>query len=427
MPMETGLRVAGAPVCRRPRNCIIPFRPNTLCTQPILRAWVPSVKDPILSHSGSNVPPFDTQDLLEGIRTWVEIESPTTDATAVNRMMSKVAEDAAAAGARTERIPGRDGYGDHLLVSSPWGGDEPGILVLSHVDTVHDIGTLDGPLPYRVEGDAAFGPGIGDMKGGAFLAFAALRHLIRRDQKTTLPIRHLYVSDEEVGSLTSRTIIEREARRARFVLVTEPAREGGKVVTARKGVARFDLRITGRPSHSGARHQDGRSAIRELARQILDLDAMTDYATGVTVNVGVIGGGTRANVVPAEAYAEIDARVPNQEIGSAVVARILAITPYDPDIVVKITGGVNRPGYEKSESIAQLFEHASSLATEIGFTLRDVASGGGSDGNFTAALAPTLDGLGADGKGAHTHHEQIAVSSLVPRATLLLRLFETLG
>jgi glutamate carboxypeptidase len=383
-------------------------------------------KDPILPHPGSNVPPFNTQDLLEGIRTWVEIESPTTDAAAVNRMMSKVAEEAAEAGATTERIPGRDGYGDHLLVSSPWGGDAPGILVLSHVDTVHDIGTLGGPLPYRVEGDAAFGPGICDMKGGAFLAFAALRHLIRQGQQTKLPIRHLYVSDEEVGSITSRAIIEREARRARYVLVTEPARDGGKVVTARKGVARFDLRVLGRPAHSGARHQDGRSAIRELARQILDLEAMTDYATGVTVNVGVIGGGTRANVVPAEAHAEIDARVPNPEIGEVIVARILALKPHDPDIVMEVTGGLNRPGYEKSDTIAQLFELASGLAADIGFTLEDVTSGGGSDGNFTAALAPTLDGLGADGTGAHTHQEQIAISSLVPRATLLLRLFETL-
>jgi glutamate carboxypeptidase len=416
------------------------FRSNTLCAQPICRNRARSRcgsplervrigavnKEFTLPHPGSNVPPFNTQDLLDGIRTWVEIESPTTDAVAVNRMMSKVAEDAAAAGATTERIPGRNGYGDHLLVSSPWGGDAPGILVLSHVDTVHDVGTLEGPLPFRVEGDAAFGPGIADMKGGAFLAFAALRHLIRQDQKTKLPIRHLYVSDEEVGSLTSREIIEREARRARYVLVTEPARNGGKVVTARKGVARFDLRITGRAAHSGARHQDGRSAIRELARQILDLEAMTDYATGVTVNVGVIGGGTRANVVPAEAYAEIDARVPNRTIGDTVVARILALKPYDPDTTLQITGGVNRPGYEKSESVAQLFEYAKGLAAEIGFTLEDLASGGGSDGNFTAALAPTLDGLGADGTGAHTHHEQITISSLVPRATLMLRLLETL-
>ena len=327
----------------------------------------------------------------------------------------------------TCRIPGRDGFGDHLMVSSPWGRDEAGILVLSHLDTVHEIGTLAGPLPFRFEGDIAFGPGIYDMKGGACIALAALRHLIRTGQRTKLPIRHLFVSEEEVGSPTSRELIEREAARARYVLVTEPAREGGKVVTGRKGTARFDLRVTGRSAHSGARHQDGRSAIKELARQILDLEAMTDYSSGVTVNVGVIRGGTRANVVAEHASAEIDMRVPNPEIGAKAIARLLAVKPHDADTIVEISGGLNRPGYEKSPAIAKLFEHARELASRIGFELEDLTTGGGSDGNFTAALVPTLDGLGVDGKGGHTHHEQLYISSLVPRATLLLRLMETLG
>ena len=299
------------------------------------------------------------------------------------------------------------------MVSSPWGRDEPGILVLSHLDTVHDVGTLAGPLPFRHEGDIAYGPGIYDMKGGALIAFAAVRHLIASGRKTTLPIRHLFVSDEEVGSPTSRAFIEREAKRAKHVLVTEPAREGGKVVTARKGTARFDLRVTGRLAHSGARHQDGRSAIKELARQILDLEAMTDYASGVTVNVGVIKGGSRANVVPDHASAEIDMRVPNPKIGDKAIARVLALKPYDKDTTLEITGGLNRPGYEKSRAIGRLFEQARALAADIGFTLEDVATGGGSDGNFTAATVPTLDGLGVDGKGGHTHYEQIYVSSLV--------------
>jgi glutamate carboxypeptidase len=374
-----------------------------------------------------NIPPFDADALLAEIRAWVEIESPTTDAAAVNRMTDRVEADTAAAGARTRRIPGRDGYGDHLLVSSPWGReDEPGILVLSHLDTVHGLGTLANGLPFQVEGDAAYGPGIYDMKGGALIALAALRELIRAGRRDTLPVRHLFVSDEEVGSHTSRELIEAEARRARYVLVTEPAREGGKVVTARKGTARFELAITGVPAHSGSRHQDGRSAVRELARQILDLEAMTDYATGVTVNVGVIAGGTRANVVPAAASAEIDMRVPNPEIGDAAIARVLALKAYDPDCTVTVTGGLNRPGYEKSPEIEALFQHARGLAASIGFELQDLKTGGGSDGNFTAALAPTLDGLGVDGKGGHTLHEQLYVSSVVPRATLLLRLMETL-
>ncbi|MBN8633351.1 MAG: M20/M25/M40 family metallo-hydrolase [Rhodobacterales bacterium] len=370
---------------------------------------------------------LDTDEILAGIRDWVEIESPTTDAAAVNRMVDKVAADYAAIGAKLERIPGRDGFADHLLVTSPWGGDGPGILVLSHLDTVHDIGTLATKLPFRVEGDIAYGPGIYDMKGGAHLAFAAMRHLVRLGRETTLPIRHLYVSEEEVGSPTSREHILREARRAKYVLVTEPAREGGRIVTARKGTARFDLHIKGRPAHSGARHEDGRSAIKELARQILDLEAMTDYATGVTVNVGVVAGGTRANVVAEEARAEIDMRVPNPEIGDAAVARVLAIKAHDPDVTLTVTGGLNRPGYEKGAAIEALFQQARRIAAGIGFDLRDRETGGGSDGNFTAALAPTLDGLGVDGKGGHTDYEQLYVSSLVPRARLMLGLFEELA
>jgi glutamate carboxypeptidase len=374
-----------------------------------------------------NSPTLDTAEILDGIRAWVEIESPTGDAAAVNRMADKVAADYATIGAAVERIPGSGGFGDHLLVTSPWGGEGKGILVLSHIDTVHDVGTLAGPLPFRVEGDIAYGPGIYDMKGGAYIAFAAMRHLTREGRETTLPIRHLLVSEEEVGSPTSRVIIEREARRAAFVLVTEPAREGGRVVTGRKGVARFDLKLHGRAAHSGARHEDGRSAVKELARQIIDLEAMTDYATGVTVNVGLVGGGTRANVVAADAWAEIDMRVPNPELGDAAVARVLAIRAYDPDVTLEITGGLNRPGYEKSPEIQALFDHARALAADIGFDLRDLTTGGGSDGNFTAAIAPTLDGMGVDGKAAHTHDEQLYVSSLVPRAKLLLGLFETLS
>jgi glutamate carboxypeptidase len=375
----------------------------------------------------SNTPSLDTAEILAGIQEWVEIESPTTDAAAVNRMADKVQADYTGIGARIERIAGRDGFGDHLLVTSPWGDeDEPGILVLSHIDTVHDIGTLTSKLPFRIEGDSAFGPGIVDMKGGAYIAFAAMRHLVRAGRTTRVPIRHLLVSEEEVGSPTSREIIEREARRAVAVLVTEPAREGGRIVIARKGVARFDLHITGIPAHSGARHQDGRSAIKEMARQILDIEAMTDYATGVTVNVGVISGGSRANVVAAEAHAEIDMRVPNPAMAEQAIARLRAIKPYDPDTTLTLTGGLNRPGYETSPEIEALFQHARTIAAGIGFDLQGLTTGGGSDGNFTASIAPTLDGLGVDGRDAHTHKEQLTISSIVPRAKLLLGLYETL-
>lgn len=367
---------------------------------------------------------FEAAELLDGIRGWVEIETPTSDAEAVNRLVDHVASGYEGTGALLERIPGVDGYGDHLLVTSPWGGDGEGILVLSHLDTVHPIGFLNR-LPFKVDGDVAYGPGIYDMKGGAYLAFHAFREHCR-GAGGALPVRHLFVSDEEVGSPSSRALIEAEARRARYVLVTEPAREGGRIVTARKGVGRFELSIRGQPAHSGARHQDGRSAIRELARQVLILEGMTDYERGITCNVGVVRGGTRANVVPEEAHAEIDLRVPSPAIAEEMVARILALAPHEEGVTVTVSGGLNRPPYEKDARIAALFDQARSIADEIGFDLQDLKTGGGSDGNFTAALAPTLDGLGVDGKGGHTHYEQLYVSSLEPRARLWYGLMERL-
>ncbi len=374
----------------------------------------------------SNGPQIDEAEILSGIRTWVEQESHTADVDGVNAVMSMAEADYLAAGAHVERIPGREGYGDHIVARSPWGGDGPGILVLSHLDTVHPRGTLGNQLPYRVEGDVAYGPGIYDMKGGAHLGLYAFRHLTRSGRETTLPITHLFVSDEEVGSPTSQKLIEDLGRKAKHILVTEPAREGGKIVTARKGSARFVVTATGQPAHSGARHSDGRSAIKEMARQILALEEMTDYERGVTVNVGLISGGTGVNVVPETCVVEVDLRLPTPPVAEEMIARILGLTPVDPDVRVEVSGGLNRPPYEKSPGIAALFDHARELAAEIGFELVDLTTGGGSDGNFTAAFTPTLDGLGVDGKGGHTHYEQLYVSSLVPRATLMLRLFETL-
>lgn len=369
---------------------------------------------------------IDAEEILQGIRGWVEQESHTPDVDGVNAAMTLAGDAYAAAGARVERIPGRDGYGDHIVARSPWGGEGPGILVLSHLDTVHPRGTLADALPFRVDGDVAYGPGIYDMKGGAYLGYYAFRHLTRGGRRTPLPITHLFVSDEEVGSPTSRELIESLGRQAKYVLVTEPAREGGKIVTARKGSARFVVTATGRPAHSGARHADGRSAIKEIARQILALEEMTDYERGVTINVGLVSGGTGVNVVPAGCVAEVDVRLPTPPIADEVIARIRAMAPFDPDVSIEVAGGLNRPPYEKMPEIAALFDHARAQAAEIGFELEDLKTGGGSDGNFTAALAPTLDGLGVDGQGGHTHHEQLYISSLVPRATLMLRLFETL-
>jgi glutamate carboxypeptidase len=372
---------------------------------------------------------YAPEKMLEGIRSWVEIESPSLDLGLVNRMADKVEADARAAGARVERILGQNGCGDHVFVQSPWGDpDEKGILILSHYDTVHPEGTLGGVLPYKVEDDLAYGPGISDMKGGAYLAFTALRELIARGGRTALPIRHLYVSDEEIGSIDSRSRIEAEAKRAKYVLVTEPARDGGRCVTARKGTARFDITIHGRASHAGSRHIHGRSAIKEMARQILDLEDMTDYETGLTVNVGVVSGGTRPNVVAYECKAEVDMRVPSPAIAEVAVAKVLNLKPYDPDCTITVTGGLNRPPYEKLAGIASLFETARGLAAEYGFELGDVQTGGCSDGNFTASYAPTLDGLGVDGQGSsHSHSERLVISTIPHRALLLERLMEKLS
>src|SRR5215475_5060903 len=279
----------------------------------------------------SNIPTFDGEEILAGIRRWVEIETPSHDGAAVNRLVDVVESDLARIGARTVRTPGHDGYGDILEAEAPWNrDDEPGILILGHLDAVHPIGSLATTHAFRREGDQVFGPGIYDMKAGSYMAYYALQHFVRQARATPLPVRLLYVPEEEVGSPTSRAAIEAAALKSKYVLVMEPARDGGKCVTARKGWGRFDMTITGRASHAGSRPQDGRSALRELARQILDLESVTDHAKGISVVVGMASGGSAPNVVPALATATIDLRVPPGIDSAAVVARVLDRKPFDP-------------------------------------------------------------------------------------------------
>ena len=368
--------------------------------------------------------PFDRAEILDGIRRWVEVETPTDAPEQVNKLATMVAEGYRDLPVTMERIRGKQGCGDHLIARSAWGQQQPGILVLSHLDTVHPMGFIER-LPFGVEGDSAFGPGIYDMKGGAYLAWHAFRQICAQGP-TPLGITHLYVSDEEIGSPTSRELIETEGRKAKYVLVTEPARDGGKIVTGRKGVARFEVFIMGVPAHAGTRPEDGRSAIRELANVIQTLEAMNDIPRGVTVNVGFVRGGTKPNVIPEEAYAEVDMRVPTLADADQLVPKILNLTSQTEGVTLKITGGLNRPPFEKGNAGAALYEHAKNLAAEIGFDLVDTSTGGGSDGNFTAPFTATLDGLGVDGLGAHTHTEQMFISSIVPRARLLHRLYQTL-
>lgn len=366
-------------------------------------------------------------EILEGIRRWVEIESQTADVEGVNRVMTLAAEEFAAAGARITRIPGVGGCGDHLRIASAWDNGEPGILVLCHLDTVHPRGTLARDLPFRIDGNRAYGPGIYDMKGGAYLALAAYRSITAKGRSTPLPIRFVYSSDEEIGSGTSRALIEAEAANAKYVLVTEPARDGGKIVTSRRGVARYVMTARGRPAHSGGRHQDGRSAILEIARQVVDIEGLTDYKRGLSFNVGLISGGTAANTVPEHCTASIDMRIRTMADAEELDRHLRSLKPCNQDIRLEINGNINRPPFEKNAGIEKLCAHARTIAQKIGFELVDVHAGGGSDANFTAHLVPTLDGLGVDGNGAHTLEEHLFIPSLVPRMTLQKRLLETLS
>jgi glutamate carboxypeptidase len=364
---------------------------------------------------------------LAALELWLETESPTQHVAGVEAMLDLAAADLAEAPVALERLPGQNGLGGVLIArAGPQNGLAP-VLVMSHLDTVHPLGTKAGGLPIRVEGDRLYGPGVYDMKGGAWLALQGFRAAARSGLMRR-PVTYLFTPDEEIGSPTTRGLIEREGRGAAAVLVTEPARDGGKIVTARKGVGRFEVTVEGRPAHSGSRHADGRSAIREAARQILAIEGMTDYSRGITTTVALMNGGTAPNVIPQHAWFTVDLRVTTAADGEMMAQRILALAPHDPDVKVKVYGGMNRPPYEKTQGVAALFAHAQGLAREIGFDLEDCPmTGGGSDGNFTAVLgAPTLDGLGIDGDGAHTLQEYGLISSIAPRARLMQRLLETL-
>jgi glutamate carboxypeptidase len=368
---------------------------------------------------------FDSAQILDQIRRWVEVESPTESAAGVNRLVDMVIADHAGLPVDIERVSGTMGYGDHLIVRSQWGQDKPGILILSHLDTVHPLGFIERRLPYKVEGDFAYGPGIYDMKSGACIAQNALAS-VAKDGAGRLGVTHLYVSDEEVGSLSSRPLIEKLGRNAKYVLVTEPARDGGKIVVKRKGVGRFDIHIKGLASHAGAKPEDGRSAVRELAHVILALEGLCDTARGVTVTVGVVSGGTKANVIPEEAFAAVDLRVPSMALADELCRKILNLQPVTQGVTITVTGGMNRPPFEQTPAAKELFDHARALSAQIGFELIGIATGGGSDGNFTAPFAPTLDGLGVDGSGAHTDAERIDIRTIAPRAELLRQLIATL-
>jgi glutamate carboxypeptidase len=374
-----------------------------------------------------SLPHFDSEAMASVLQGWVARESPTRDAAAVNKMQDLVQAFFSVDHCKVERIAGRDGLGDTLKITAGATNNQKPILVMSHVDTVHPLKTIERDLPLKRDGDRLYGPGIYDMKGGAYLAAEAFRGVASRGTAQR-PLIFLFTPDEEIGSPTTRDIIEEEGKQAAYVLVTEPARDGGQIVTARKGVGRFDVHVEGRPSHSGSRHQDGRSAIREAARQILAIENLTDYGRGVTTSVAMINGGTAPNVIPQHCRFTIDLRVTNVADGADFERHLLALKTHDPDVKLTVIGGMNRPPMAKTPEIQKLFNHAAAIAHDLGFELPEAPmTGGGSDGNFTAALGiPTLDGLGCDGDGAHTLHEHCLVSSLGQRGALMAQLLETL-
>lgn len=372
---------------------------------------------------------IDSGAILADIEAISAIESPTSDVAGVNRVLDVVASWFEGTGAALERFAIGGGLGDMLRVRCNPERSEPGILVLSHVDTVHPLGTLGSALPIRREGDKVFGPGIYDMKGGLVLAAAAWRGLARAGLRTPLPVTFLFNPDEEVGSVGSRKHIEAEGDRSRYVLVTEPKRSGGRIVTERKGTGRYVIRTRGRPAHAGAAHHKGRSAIRAMARIILEVEGFTDYERGITTNVGLVSGGTGVNVVPEHCTINADVRVTDLAAAAEMEERFRRLGAKEADVEVSVSGGLHRPPFVRGPHVEDLFAKAAAVAERIGLKLEsDGLSGGGSDGNFTAARGiPTLDGLGIDGDGAHTHNEHILVSSIEPGTRLMQGLMATLA
>jgi glutamate carboxypeptidase len=363
---------------------------------------------------------------LDLLCSWVRQESPTHSPDGVNAMASLVQQAASPDYFTAERISGSSGFGDLLLLrGGPRNGKPPAVLI-GHLDTVHPLGVIRNRFPVRVENDRLHGPGVYDMKAGLLIGLRAAQQVLA-DNSLDRPLIFILSPDEEVGSPTSRTVIEGLARDAAYALVLEPAREDGSCVTCRKGVGRFEISVEGVAAHAGVRHSAGRNAIAEAAHQILRVEALTDYARGITTNVGLISGGTTVNTVPQSCTFAIDFRAPTVESCNAVEQAIKMLEPIIPGTKLVKHGGINRPPYERREGNVRLFQKAREIAARLGFNLQESPqTGGGSDGNFTAAMGiPTLDGLGADGAGAHTLHEYATLTTFDQRKQLIAELLRS--
>ena len=366
--------------------------------------------------------------IIDTIQQLVEIESPSDVKAAVDRLGTVLASRFSELGGKV-KVHRAEKFGNHLEVRfGPRTRDEKPVLLLGHMDTVYSIGTIS-KMPFRVAKGRVRGPGVLDMKGGIALMLHVLEALLEwSGKKLPRPLTVFLVSDEEVGSQSSRAITERLAQESKAVLVFEPAHGlNGAVKTSRKGVGDYELRVSGKAAHSGLDFDKGQSAVIELAHQILEISKLVDLQRGITLNVGKISGGTRVNVVPAEARALIDVRIARKRDRAEVERSLRGLKPQNPKCKLTLTGGINRPPMERTAGVAAVYAKASEIAQELGWKLEEAAVGGGSDGNFTSALGiPTLDGLGAVGEGAHAEHESVLISELPRRAALLAGLITQL-
>ena len=360
------------------------------------------------------------------LRELVQYESPTHDKAACDQLCARLSGEFAALGGEV-KIHRQPTAGDHLQVDFFGRKPRRPVMLLGHFDTVYGVGALQS-MPWSEREGRLYGPGVFDMKAGIVQMMSAIAALREVAGELPRPVKVWLVSDEEEGSASSRALTESLARECAAVLVCEPSGPGGALKTARKGVGGFTLKVTGVAAHSGLDFEKGHSAIVELAHQIHAIERLTNLPRGITMNVGIIRGGTRTNVVASEASAEIDLRVVRRDDGAEMERRVRELQAVNPHCKLEITGGVNRPPLERSAQVAALFELARELAGELGFELTETAVGGGSDGNFTAAMGvPTLDGLGAVGDGAHAAHEHVIAAELPRRAAVLAGLIQAVG
>jgi glutamate carboxypeptidase len=361
-----------------------------------------------------------THELVSLTKRLVEIESPSTDKAAVDRVGAVVAAELRQLGA-VVTVAEQTAVGDHVY--GRWGASgRDGVLLMCHMDTVFDLGTL-ARQPLREAEGRLYGPGANDMKASIAMALTALRMLKHQKLWPTRPVTALFTSDEEIGSDHSRALIETLAREAALVLCLEPCLADGSLKTARKGIGGMTITTRGRASHAGVDHAGGRNAIEELAHHILAAQRLTDYEKGTTVNVGVVRGGTRANVVPEEASVEADFRVASADELERVMQWMQTRAPVLPGTSVSVQGGINRPPMPRDETMQKTFLRAQAIAQTLGLKIGEGSTGGGSDANFVAPLGvPVLDGLGALGNGAHSEREHVVITSLPERAALLAAL-----